>query len=170
VASTPVIRIVSGGQTGADRGALDAAIALGLPHGGWCPRGRRAEDGVIPDRYLLDETGSRQYAARTERNVIDSDGTLIVIRGRLQGGSALTARVARARGKPCLIVDMARDTAGADEIRDWLRKHAIAVLNVAGPRESHCPGIGEQVKTLLIETLGSSGSRFQVGPVRGPVQ
>jgi hypothetical protein len=154
VASTPVIRIVSGGQTGADRGALDAAIALGLPHGGWCPGGRRAEDGAIPDKYLLVETGSRHYAVRTERNVIDSDGTLIVIRGRLQGGSALTARLARARGKPYLIVDVTRDAAGAGELRDWLREHAIAVLNVAGPRESHCPGIGRQVEALLIEVLG----------------
>lgn len=156
MASTPVIRIVSGGQTGADRGALDAAMALGLPHGGWCPRGRRAEDGAIPDRYRLVETESPAYAVRTERNVIDSDGTLIVTRGPLQGGSALTARLARARGKPYLIVDSSREPGRVAEIRDWLRRHAIAVLNVAGPRESHCPGIAGQVEALLIHALGSS--------------
>lgn len=153
MASSRVRRIVSGGQTGADRGGLDAALALGIDHGGWCPRGRRAEDGSIPGRYHLCETGSRDYAVRTERNIDDSDGTLIVSRARLTGGSALTARLASAKGKPLLHVDLSRrvdDAVFVQDIRDWLTRHDIAVLNVAGPRASHCPGIDAQTCDLLI--------------------
>ncbi len=97
-------RIVSGGQTGVDRAALDVAIALGIEHGGWCPRGRLAEDGTIPARYLLRETSSSEYAVRTEQNVIDSDGTLVIYYQRLQRGSLLTYRLAKEHGKtsvPC---------------------------------------------------------------------
>src|SRR5688572_12994856 len=89
-----VQRIVSGGQTGVDRGALDAAIALGIEHGGWCPRGRLAEDGQIPRRYQLTETKTSKYRERTERNVLDSDGTLILFRALLSGGTELTRRLA----------------------------------------------------------------------------
>lgn len=155
MASARVTRIVSGGQTGADRGALDAAMDLGVAHGGWCPKGRRAEDGAIPARYRVRETESAAYPARTERNVVDSDGTLIVVRGPLAGGSALTARLARARGKPYLIVDLdAGDLAGhVSAIRSWLDRHAIAVLNVAGPRASHCPGIVGDVRALVRRAL-----------------
>lgn len=153
-----VRRVVSGGQTGADRGALDAAMALGLDHGGWCPRGRRAEDGRIPMRYRLQETESRDYPVRTERNIVDSDATLIIGRGPLTGGSALTARLARARGKPLLCVDLAheRDIGhAADIVRRWLTQHAVVVLNVAGPRASHCPGIADEVLVLLERALAS---------------
>lgn len=157
----PVTRIVSGGQTGADRGGLDAAMVLGLSHGGWCPKGRRAEDGTIPARYRLAETESPVYAVRTKRNVLDSDGTLIVSRGPLAGGSALTARLARAHHKPVLHIDLdqwqeQRDGArrAAEALRDWLRRHEIAVLNVAGPRASHCPGIARDVEELLVRALG----------------
>lgn len=95
-----VKRIVSGGQTGVDRGALDAAIFLGIAHGGWCPQGRLAEDGTIPPRYELTETNSSKYPIRTQQNVIDSDGTLILYAGELQGGTSLTLRFARERNKP----------------------------------------------------------------------
>lgn len=86
-----VKKIVSGGQTGADRGALDAAIALAIPHGGWCPKGRRTEDGAIPSKYELTETPATNYQARTKRNVEESDGTVILTRGPLEGGSLFTA-------------------------------------------------------------------------------
>jgi hypothetical protein len=162
MASISIARIVSGGQTGADRGGLDAAIAFGVPHGGWCPKGRRAEDGVIPEMYDLTETESPDYAVRTERNVVDSDGTLIVSRGPLSGGSALTARFAHRRGKPCLHIDLTRWSRQkngmnpiAHKIVQWLERHQIAVLNIAGPRASHCPGIRRDVKDLLLCVLAS---------------
>ena len=135
-----VEKIVSGGQTGVDRAALNVGLALGLPVGGWCPRGRRAEDGVIPDRYPLLETPERNYQARTRRNIEDSDGTLILNLGPLDGGTALTADLARQIGKPCLVVAL---EAGIEPavFQDWLATHHITVLNVAGPRESKRPGV-----------------------------
>jgi hypothetical protein len=127
--------LVSGGQTGADRAALDWAIAHGVPHGGWCPRGRLAEDGVIPDRYRLRETPSADYAQRTEWNIRDSDATLIVsIASELTGGSRLTRAIAERLGKPCLHV--ARADVDTACVRDFLVRHRVRVLNVAGPRAS----------------------------------
>jgi hypothetical protein len=144
--------VVSGGQTGVDRAALDVAIALGIPHGGWCPRGRRAEDGMVPARYALVEHASSDYAARTEANVVDSDATLIVSRGALGGGTALTRDVARRLGKPCLVVDLSASPAPR-VVRDWLATNDVGVLNVAGPRESQRPGIGDEARTFLHEVL-----------------
>jgi hypothetical protein len=147
----PIAKIVSGGQTGADRAALDWAIARGLPHGGWCPKDRRAEDGPLAACYRLEETPSRRYAERTRLNVRDSDGTLIVTLGPLGGGSLLTQQIARALAKPCLTVPLdegVRPPLLAD-IRAWLGAHRIRRLNVAGPRESKCPGIGRVTRELL---------------------
>jgi len=149
-------KIVSGGQTGVDRGALDAAIALGIPHGGWCPRGRLAEDGRIPDRYELSETDSPKYAARTERNVLDSDATLILCRGRPTGGTELTLHLARQHGKPHLLVDL-DDPPKLAEVRRWLEDEQVALLNVAGPRESQSPGIGKQSAEFMAELLTTPG-------------
>src|SRR5512135_124388 len=101
-----VARIVSGGQTGVDRAALDAARQLGLECGGWCPRGRRAEDGKVASGYPLRETPSEDYAQRTEWNVRDSDATLVLTHGRPAGGTALTIAVARRLGKPLLVLDL----------------------------------------------------------------
>jgi putative molybdenum carrier protein len=145
---------VSGGQTGVDRAALDVAIAAGVPHGGWCPRGRRAEDGVVPARYALREHASDEYAARTEANVVDSDGTLVLARGAVAGGTALTKRLADAHGKPCLVVDL---DAAPDPVtvRRWIDAHAIEVLNVAGPRESQRPGICAAAAAFLRAVLAS---------------
>jgi len=141
-------RIVSGGQTGADRAALDWAIGRGIAHGGWCPRGRRAEDGRIARRYALLETPSRDYEQRTRWNVRDSDGTLIVSRAaELTGGSAYTARCAERLGQPWLHVHPGADEAQA--IRDFLARHRIRTLNVAGPRASSDPGIYEYVFGVL---------------------
>ncbi len=142
------MKIISGGQTGVDRAALDAARALGFPHGGWCPFGRRAEDGPIPEHYPLVETTSPDYAARTERNVLDADATLILTRGKPAGGTALTAQLAQMHGKPVLVIEP-DDPRGAETIATWLREHAFAVLNVAGPRESQSPGIGAAAERVL---------------------
>lgn len=148
-------RIVSGGQTGADRGGLDAAIELGIEHGGWCPRGRRAEDGPIPERYRLRETESEEYGARTERNVVDSDGTVLLTRGAPTGGSKLTADLAARRGKPLLHLDLDAldDEAAATRLRAWLAREGITTLNVAGTRESGCPSLAADAKRVLCEAL-----------------
>lgn len=143
-----VAKIVSGGQTGVDRAALDVARSLEIPHGGWCPRGRLAEDGTIPPQYELVETRSPQYRVRTEQNVIDSDGTLIFFRGQLQGGTQLTRHFADKHGKPVLLVDT-RQPADLTAVREWLAANRIRVLNVAGPRESSAPGIGAEVDIRL---------------------
>ena len=148
----PILKtIISGGQTGVDRAGLDVAWALGLVIGGWCPRDRRAEDGIIPDRYPLRETVEPDYETRTRRNVEEADATLILNQGELDGGTALTAEHARQIGKPCLIVQM---EAGLDpaRFRAWLDEHRIAVLNVAGPRESKRPGV-YQTACRLLDTL-----------------
>lgn len=134
------LKIISGGQTGADRAALDVALTLSLPIGGWCPRSRRAEDGRIPDRYPLLETPEADYDTRTRRNVEDSDGTLILNLGTLDGGTAVTASHARQVGKPCLIVALEEGIEPA-AFQVWLDENHIAVLNVAGPRESKRPGM-----------------------------
>jgi len=141
-------RIVSGGQTGVDRAALDVAIALGIPHGGWCPRGRLAEDGPIPDRYELTETDSPEYWVRTKQNVLDSDATLILYRGRVSGGTELTLRLARQHARPYLVVDM-DDPPSRDEFHAWMESNAVDVLNVAGPRESQNPEIAAAAEWFL---------------------
>jgi hypothetical protein len=144
-------RIVSGGQTGADRAALDWAIANGIEHGGWCPKGRLAEDGVLDFQYRLNETNSAEYRERTERNVIDSDGTLIVNLCKLQGGTETTFRFAQKLGKPHLVVQLDEGVRDKDIVRviDWLQTEHIRTLNVAGPRESERPGIYERTYDLL---------------------
>jgi hypothetical protein len=155
--STPTT-ILSGGQTGVDRAALDVALALGLPCGGWCPRGRRAEDGPIDARYPLRETKSSRYPPRTARNVQDADATLILTRGAPDGGTALTARLAERRGKPCLVVDLSGPVS-VKALRAWLTRHRVRVLNVAGPRESSQPGIYEQASAFLQAAFGTAGGR-----------
>lgn len=147
-----VERIVSGGQTGVDRGALDAAIAMHIDHGGWCPRGRLAEDGFIPLVYKLTETDASEYAVRTERNVIDSSGTLVLYKQRLQRGTLLTYRLAQRHGRPVLRVRLDR-AVHIELIQEWLRAEKICVLNVAGPRESSYPGIAIEAAELLTRVL-----------------
>jgi hypothetical protein len=141
-------KIVSGGQTGVDRAALDVALEVGLPCGGWCPRGRRAEDGPIADRYPLSETPWHGYPQRTEWNVRDSDGTLVLTRGEPDRGTALTVELARRYGRPHLIIDLG-DQPNAETVRAWVRSHQVRVLNVAGPRASSCPGIHDEAAAFL---------------------
>ncbi len=147
-------RVVSGGQTGVDRAALDVALDLGLSCGGWCPKGRKAEDGPLTDRYPRTDTPSAEYAQRTEWNVRDSHGTLVLSRGAPTQGTAFTVEGARRMRKPCLVVDL--DQAPSPlQIHAWLHQHEIVVLNVAGSRESRCPGIYAQAATLLRVLLSS---------------
>ncbi len=148
-------RLVSGGQTGVDRGALDAAIELGLEHGGWCPRGRRAEDGSIPIRYQLSETASARYPVRTKHNVIESDATLLFYRDRLHSGTELTFRLIKQYGKPFLMVDL-QLLLDPTMVLDWIIGEQIETLNVAGPRESSAPGIARQACEFLTCCLASS--------------
>ena len=136
-----------------DRAALDVAFSLGVACGGWCPRGRRAEDGRIPQRYSLRETESSAYPLRTRLNVREADATLIVTRGAPRGGTALTIEVADRLGKPCLVVDLL----GKPDhvvVRAWLAENRVATLNVAGPRESENPGIYEEASAFLRLLLG----------------
>lgn len=157
------MKIISGGQTGVDRGALDAAIDLGIAHGGTCPRGRLAEDGTIPLRYHLEESESAEYRVRTERNVLQSDGTLILHGGRLAGGTELTWRLAAQYGKPCLVIDLCHPP-DVDTVRRWLVEHQVETLNVAGPRESQCPGIGERAKQFVRGLILSAGLPAEPAP------
>ncbi|MBF0587262.1 putative molybdenum carrier protein [Prosthecochloris sp. N3] len=140
--------IVSGGQTGVDRAALDTAIRLRIPHGGWCPRGRRAEDGVIDGRYQLQQTPLSRYDQRTRWNVRDADATLILVSGEPTGGTRLTRELARSLGKPCLVVDP-RDIKEAQRVAAWLRREMVEVLNIAGPRGSTDPAIYDAAKDFL---------------------
>jgi len=136
-------RIVSGGQTGVDRAALDFAIDYGYPHGGWAPHGREAEDGPIPPKYELIEMPDGGYRQRTKRNVEDSDGTLIINIGALDGGTLATQTFARKLGRPCFVAQL--DTEELQQVAiqaaEWLQSQQIAILNIAGPRESKRPGI-----------------------------
>jgi hypothetical protein len=146
-----IIKLISGGQTGADRAALDAAIELGIPHGGWVPKGRIAEDGPIPSKYQLQEMPTNSYEARTEQNVIDSDGTLIISHGELTGGSAFTRKMAMKHGKPGYHADLNKlpSFQAAMIIEDWISKNGIETLNVAGPRHSKDPLIYDLVTVIL---------------------
>jgi hypothetical protein len=150
-----ITKIVSGGQTGADRAALDVAIEEGIPHGGWIPKGRLTEAGPLPEKYKLKELPTDSYPERTERNVIDSDGTLIISHGELKGGSALTREFANKYARPSLQIDLDKldPLKAAQEITTWITDHEIKVLNVAGPRASHDPRIYEAVKDLLKSVL-----------------
>lgn len=141
-------KIISGGQTGVDRAALDVALAKGIPCGGWCPRGRLAENGKIPDCYPLTETPHRRCRERTEWNVRDSDATLILATGKLTGGTKLTEFFARQMGKPCFRVDFA-DPVDVDWLKEQLVSNEIQVVNIAGPRESTEPGIYQKTVDYL---------------------
>ena len=145
-------KIISGGQTGVDRAGLDVALALGIQHGGWCPKGRKAEDGAVRATYQLQETPTADYKQRTEWNVRDSDGTLVLTRGEPTGGTAATIELAAARGKPCLVLDLL-NFPNPDSVRAWVAANSIRVLNIAGPRESGCPGIHDHAVTFLRQCL-----------------
>ena len=141
-------RVISGGQTGVDRAALDAAMERGIPVGGWCPKGRRACDGIIPNYYPLQETGSRDYSVRTAFNVRDSDGTLVLSARPLSGGTLLTEKFVISQKKPYQVVDSVNETRICS-ISDWLQNNDVHRLNIAGPREQNEPGIYGQAYSWL---------------------
>ncbi len=138
---------MSGGQTGADRAALDYALRWSISCGGWCPSGRLAEDGVIPQHYPLKETGSYNYADRTRRNVRDSDATLILHKGPLERGSLYTQRMSEQLNRPhlCLNMNDCKINDGAEQLVNFVKNcaesHFTFSLNVAGQRHSSCPEI-----------------------------
>jgi hypothetical protein len=147
-------KIVSGGQTGANRAGLDWAINHGIPHGGWCPKGRKAEDGPINAKYQLQDTPSSDCPQRTEWNVRDSDGTVIFRVGKhLSGGSLKTLEFAIKHRKPHLNVSAACKDQAGQELKKWIQQNKIRVLNVAGPRASKEPPVAEFVTSILDEGL-----------------
>jgi len=144
-------KVISGGQTGADQAALDVAIKLGIPHGGWIPKGRKTEDGVLPDKYQLIEMPESSYAKRTEKNVIEADGTLILSHGRLVGGSEFTRKMALKHNRVWLHIDLTKVAAfeASQRITSWLFSSNIEILNVAGPRASSDPKIYKATMDIL---------------------
>lgn len=149
------IKIISGGQTGADRAGLDAGMEAGLPIGGYVPRGRLSEDGQVPDKYPMTETRSKDYKSRTKLNILESDGTLVINIGPLKTGTALTARIAHELNKPLMIVQLDQGFQIIAVIK-WLNENQIKTLNIAGPRESKIPGIYEQAKQFLNQILAGA--------------
>ena len=144
-------KIISGGQTGADRAGLDAAMEMGIPHGGWIPKGKKTEKGVLPKKYKLLEMNSTSYPKRTEKNVIDSDGTVIFTHGKLTGGSKLTKTVADKHDRPCLHINLNAtiNFKVPAEINSWIMKNNIEILNVAGSRESKDTDIHKKVLKII---------------------
>jgi hypothetical protein len=151
-------KIVSGGQTGADQAALDVALELGIPHGGWMPKGRKTEGGPLPARYRLKEMPTDSYSKRTEQNVIDSDGTLIISHGGLKEGSDYTRKMAVKHGKPWIHIDADKQStdAAVEMITTWISGNDIELLNVAGPPASKDPQIYTATKTILKAVMLSS--------------
>ncbi len=144
-------KIISGGQTGADRAAIDLAIKLNIPHGGWIPKGRKTESGPLSLKYRLKEMDTADYPSRTKQNIIDSHGTVIVTRGKLTGGSELTKVFAKVAGKPNCHIDLSNNDTfeAAIILQSFILENRIQILNVAGPRASHDPGIYFDVKSIL---------------------
>ena len=149
-----ITKIISGGQTGVDRAALDFAIRRGISHGGFCPKGRRSESGRISDKYQLTETSSSDYRMRNAMNVQHSDGTLIITRGAPSGGTRLTIDNCRARSKPWFVVNV-QHKLKVYEFAEWVREHNISILNIAGPRESKQSGIGKETKQTLADLFAA---------------
>lgn len=156
-----VTKVISGGQTGADRAGLDAAIERGIPHGGWCPWKRIAEDIAVPAKYQLIELPTFGYAQRTRRNIEESDGTVVFIQGpALSSGSRGTIRTAHALGKPLCVVDFSNTSLdeAVEMVQRWLSDceafgRPIDTLNVAGNRASVAPSIYAQVKAVMLRVL-----------------
>jgi hypothetical protein len=145
--------LVSGGQTGADRGGIEAAIEMDAHYTGWCPKGRRAEDGRIPDHIVLTESRSEGYLLRTEINVAFAGATLIFTYGPLTGGSKKTLEFITAQSKPYMWIDLHNEGDYAPAILQFIHDHQVTFLNIAGNRESKAPGIQQKVKTIMMQVL-----------------
>jgi len=174
-----IAKIISGGQTGADRAGLDASLTAGVAHGGWCPRGRLAEDGPIPDQYELIESESPWYATRTEWNVRDSDATLVFSFGPARGGTGATIGYAKRLHRPWLhlMLENLTDQQAEERIMDWLKNmpkqkslkldsefqsknknHQNLTLNIAGSRASSSPLIYGRVYEIVLGLLNRQNS------------
>jgi predicted Rossmann fold nucleotide-binding protein DprA/Smf involved in DNA uptake len=149
------MKIISGGQTGVDRGALDAALEVGIECGGTCPAGRKAEDGVIPAKYPLTEFDSTIYSDRTRQNVVDSDATLIIHFGQLEGGTAFTRQCCLDENRPFLVLDASEsdESLHVQQVLDFIHENSAQVLNVAGPRASKVPTAHDFTLRLLVTAL-----------------
>ena len=150
-------KIISGGQTGVDQAALEVAIKLNIPHGGWCPKGRIAENGTIPRKYLVVETESSDYSVRTKLNIRDSDGTLVLLPSstkKITNGTMLTIQEAKEKKRPLLIIDLSRNP-DIESMTKWIRTNNIEALNIAGPRESQSPGINKLSVLFLEKAIAS---------------
>lgn len=150
------MKIISGGQTGIDRAAIDAAISLGVDYGGYIPKGRKAEDGKIDEKYdKLTELDSEDYKVRTEKNVLDSDATLVFTSGKPTGGTAYTLKCLKKHKKEYLLIDIKdkTDYEIITAVKNWLAENKPEVLNIAGPRESKVPGIYKRVFEILKEVF-----------------
>jgi hypothetical protein len=145
-------KIICGGQTGVDRAALDAALAAGIACGGWCPKGRLAEDGPLPAHYPLAQTPTHRYRQRTQWNVRDSDGTLVLYWGELDGGTLATVKLAEHYRRPLRMVNLLAPVRVA-EVAQWITSNHIKTLNVAGPRESSRLGIYKMARDYLEQML-----------------
>jgi Circularly permutated YpsA SLOG family len=164
-------KLISGGQTGVDRGILDAALACGFPCGGWCPSGRMAEDGIISDKYPLTELKDGSYADRTIRNVAESEGTLIITGPEPEGGTLLTITVAEELKKPLLIIRPLFEEEYPETVQmiiNWINEYHIGVLNCAGPRASEWKEgyktawiLGNTIFRWMKDTDQSSGNNQQ---------
>ena len=151
-------KIISGGQTGADQAGLDAAMDCGVEHGGWIPKGRPTNSGMLSTKYKLEEMTTKSYPKRTEKNILSSDGTVIFSRGTLSGGSALTKRLAAKHSKPLLHLNLTKmnRAEAVGTLSAWVQMNNIAVLNVAGPRASKDPGLYDEAYNVVRGALGFS--------------
>lgn len=159
-------KIISGGQTGADQAALDTAIKWNIPHGGWVPRGRLTEAGRLSDKYDMQEMPTSSYPARTEQNVIDSDGTLIISHGPLTDGSKYTREMAWKHAKPFLHINLNEidSSRAAGHVHEWIIKSKIESLNVAGPRSSNDPSIYQAVMHILTIVIVMDFIEIKISP------
>ena len=144
-------KIISGGQTEADHAALDVAIKLGIPHGGWIPKGRISEDGPLPDKYKLQEMPTENYSECIKQNVIDSTGTLIISYGRLTGNSDYARKMALRHRRQILGIDLNQtiDSKAASLLNDWIQLYRIEILYVIGPSSTVNPDVGKHTKLIV---------------------
>ena len=150
-----MIKIISGGQTGVDRGALQAALDRQVSCGGWCPAERKAEDGRIPEHFPVTELTGADYAQRTEQNVLDSEATVLIYFGTISGGSRLTLHCCRQANRPSLEIDASKIVIveAAQRMLAFFGEHKVVCLNIAGPRESSAPGAAEHARQIVGEFL-----------------
>ncbi|MCP3873235.1 MAG: hypothetical protein GY699_08800 [Desulfobacteraceae bacterium] len=147
-------KIISGGQTGADIAGIDAAISCNIPYGGWLPKGRKAENGIVPEKYTDFQVMTRGgYPKRTEQNIIDSDGTIIFTYGKLAGGSSLTKKFAVKNNRPWLHIDLDAEENPVTKIKNWIVDWDIKIVNIAGKSASKAPTIYNQVKAIIEQVL-----------------